>query len=275
MFAQMSFFFDNIFSNQKCGFRNGYITQYCLLEMLETWTKSVDKGKFFGALLTDLSKAFDCLNYELRTAKLNASGFSLPALRLIKDYLSNRKQRIKIENTYSTWLDIISGIPQGSVLGSLLFNVSSADLFFTVNDVSITSYADDNTSSMIADNVDDLITSFEQASSGFFEWFKNNLLRSNAGKCHLLVSTNGRVNMNVNGFKLDKSDTEKLLGVKLDRKLIFDDQISDICKKAGIEIFFLARVTPYMGIVRKRILMNVFFTSQFCYCPLVRQITTK
>ena len=271
----MSFFFDNIFSNQKCGFRNGYITQYCLLEMLETWTKSVDKGKFFGALLTDLSKAFDCLNYELRTAKLNASGFSLPALRLIKDYLSNRKQRIKIENTYSTWLDIISGIPQGSVLGSLLFNVSSADLFFTVNDVSITSYADDNTSSMIADNVDDLITSFEQASSGFFEWFKNNLLRSNAGKCHLLVSTNDRVNMNVNGFKLDKSDTEKLLGVKLDRKLIFDDQISDICKKAGIEIFFLARVTPYMGIVRKRILMNVFFTSQFCYCPLVRQITTK
>ena len=243
--------------------------------MLETWTKSVDKGKFFGALLTDLSKAFDCLNYELRTAKLNASGFSLPALRLIKDYLSNRKQRIKIENTYSTWLDIISGIPQGSVLGSLLFNVSSADLFFTVNDVSITSYADDNTSSMIADNVDDLITSFEQASSGFFEWFKNSLLRSNAGKCHLLVSTNDRVNMNVNGFKLDKSDTEKLLGVKLDKKLIFDDQISDICKKAGIEIFFLARVTPYTGIVRKRILMNVFFTSQFCYCPLVRQITTK
>ena len=271
----MSFFFDNIFSNQKCGFRNGYITQYCLLEMLETWTKSVDKGKFFGALLTDLSKAFDCLNYELRTAKLNASGFSLPALRLIKDYLSNRKQRIKIENTYSTWLDIISGIPQGSVLGSLLFNVSSADLFFTVNDVSITSYADDNTSYMIADNVDDLITSFEQASSGFFEWFKNNLLRSNAGKCHWLVSTNDRVNMNVDGFKLDKSDTEKLLGVKLDKKLIFDDHISDICKKAGIEIFSLARVTPYMGIVRKRILMNVFSTSQFSYCPLVRQITTK
>ena len=72
---------------------------------------------------------------------------------------------------------------------------------------------------MIADNVHDLITSSEQASNGLFEWFKNNLLKSNADKCHLLVSTNNRVSMNVDGFKIDKRDTEKLLGVKFDRKL--------------------------------------------------------
>ena len=65
--------------------------------MLETWKRSVDKGKVFGALLTDLSKAFDCLNHELLTAKLNAYGFSLPALRLINDYLSNRKQNKNCE----------------------------------------------------------------------------------------------------------------------------------------------------------------------------------
>ena len=98
--------------------------------MLETWKRSVDKGKVFGALLRDLSKAFDCLDHELLTAKLNAYGFSLPALRLINDYLSNRKQRTKIENTYSTWLDIIFGVPQGSVLGPQLFNVFLVDLLF-------------------------------------------------------------------------------------------------------------------------------------------------
>ena len=70
--------------------------------MMEAWRRSVDKGKVFGALLTDLSKAFDCLDPELLNAKLNAYGFSLPALRLINDYLPNRKQRTKIENTYST-----------------------------------------------------------------------------------------------------------------------------------------------------------------------------
>ena len=119
----MSTFFDNNFSNQQCSFRKGYSTQHCLLVMLGTWKKSVDKGKVFGALLPDLSKAFDCLDHELLTAKLNAYGFSLPALRLINDYLSNRKQRTKIENTYSTWLDIIFGVLQGSMLGPLLFNV--------------------------------------------------------------------------------------------------------------------------------------------------------
>ena len=132
--------------------------------MLETWKRSVDKDKVFGALLTDLSKAFDCLDHELLAAKLNAYGFSLPALRLINNYLSNRKQRTKTENTYRTWLDIIFGVPQGSILGPLLFNVFLADLFFAVNDIDDASYADDNTPYMVADNVDDPITFLEQAS---------------------------------------------------------------------------------------------------------------
>ena len=125
-----------------------------------------------GAVITDLSKAFDCLDHELLTAKLNAYGFSLPALRLINDYLSNRKQRTKIDNTYSTWLDIIFGVQQGSILGPLLFNVFLVDLFFTVNDIDIASYVDDNTPYMIADNVDDLITSLEQASNDFLNRLK-------------------------------------------------------------------------------------------------------
>ena len=107
MFTQMSNFVNNIFSNQQFGFRKGYIIKRCLLVMLEAWKRSVDKSKVFRVLLTDLSKAFDCLDHELITAKLNAYGFSTPTLRLISDYLSNRKQRTKIENTYSTWLGII------------------------------------------------------------------------------------------------------------------------------------------------------------------------
>ena len=130
MFVQMSTFFDNILSNQQRGFRKGYSTQHCLLVMLETWKRSVDKGKVFDALLTDLSKAFDCLDHELLTAELKAYDFNLPALRFINDYLSNRKQRTKIENTYITWLDIIFGVPQGSILGPQLFNVFLVDLLF-------------------------------------------------------------------------------------------------------------------------------------------------
>ena len=91
MFKQITQFFDKMFSKYQCGFRKGFSTQQCLLAMLEKWKRSVDKGKVFGALLTDLSKAFDCLDHELLIAKLNAYGFSLNALKLIHNYLSNRK----------------------------------------------------------------------------------------------------------------------------------------------------------------------------------------
>ena len=77
--------------------------------------------------------------------------------------------------------------------------------------------------------MDDLATSLEQVSNGLFEWFKDNLLKSTADKCHLLISTNDRVSINVDRFKVDKSNTEILLGVKFDKKLTFDDHVSNIC----------------------------------------------
>ena len=95
-------FFDNILSKYQYGFRRGFTTQHCLLAMLEKWKRSVNKGKAFDTLLTDLSKDFDRFDHELQIVKLNACGFSLTALKLIYDYLSNRKQRTKINSSYSS-----------------------------------------------------------------------------------------------------------------------------------------------------------------------------
>ena len=112
MYKQIFKFFENIFSNQ-CGFRKGHSIQQCLLAILEKWKRSVDSGKAFDALLTDLSKPFDCLNHELVIAKPNAYRFSLPALWLIYDHLSHRKQTRRVNNSCSEWLVVMSGIPQG------------------------------------------------------------------------------------------------------------------------------------------------------------------
>ena len=112
---------------------------------IRKWIRAVDSGQMFGALLTDLSKVFDCLDHELLIAKLNAYGFNLPALKLVHDYLSNRKQRTKINRTYSSLSEIVFGVPQGSTLGPLLFKIFLADLFFILNGVDIASYADDDT----------------------------------------------------------------------------------------------------------------------------------
>ena len=136
IFKQISEFFENIFPKNQCGFRKGHSTQQCLLVMLQKWKRSVDSGKTFGALLTDLSKAFDCLDHE------------------IHDYLSHRKHRTRVNNPYSEWLAVVFGVPQGSILASLLFNIFLADLFLILSDTDIKNFADDNTPYHSAKNVD-------------------------------------------------------------------------------------------------------------------------
>ena len=132
---QLYIYFENILSKFQCGFRKGFSTQRCLL--------AAEKDHSFGALLTDLSKAFDCLSHDLLIAKLHSYGISLALLKLITDYLTNRKQRTKVETSYSSWEDIKHGA-QGSI-GSLLFNIFVCDMFLMLEHTYFASYADNNT----------------------------------------------------------------------------------------------------------------------------------
>ena len=152
---------DPLLSKYQYGFRKGYSAQHCLLAMLEKWKNAVDKGKVFGALLTDLSKAFDSFSHDLLIAKLNAYGFRLTAIKLVHSYLCNRKQRTKINNAYSSWEQILFGVPQGSILGSILCNIFLSDLFLVLKDTDFASYADNNTIYNISDSINDVIASLQ------------------------------------------------------------------------------------------------------------------
>ena len=119
--------------------------------------------KVFGALLTDLSKAFDCLSHDLLITKLNAYGFSMTALRLIQNYLSNWKQR-----TNSSWEEILFRVLQGSILRPLLFNIFLCDLFLIMNNIELASYAYDNTPYVVGNNIEELIVRLQNASKTLF-----------------------------------------------------------------------------------------------------------
>ena len=161
--------------------------------MIENWKNAVDIGKKFGALLTDLSKAFDCLPHELIIAKLNAYGFKLPALKLIHSYLSHRKQRTKVNLAYSSWDEILFGVPQGPIL----FNIFLRDLFLVISNTDFSSYADDNATYDSGNSIDDVISSLQESAEKLFQWFSHNQMKGNTDKCHLIISTDGPIEIRV------------------------------------------------------------------------------
>ena len=98
----MKTYFDNFLSKYHCGFCKQFNAQHCLVSMIEKWKKSGDYDGTFVALMTDLSKVFDCLHRELLIAKLDSYGFDMKSVKLIRQYLSMRKQRVKPGNAHSS-----------------------------------------------------------------------------------------------------------------------------------------------------------------------------
>ena len=118
------------------------------LSLLYDWKKAKQGGydiSVFAAVLTDLSKVFDCINQELLIAKLNAYGFDSPSLKFIYAYLNFREQNTKVDSTFSDYLNILYGIPQGSIAGQLFYNIYTCDMFFQIDSSDFSSYEDDNT----------------------------------------------------------------------------------------------------------------------------------
>ena len=179
MYKELFDYFDVIFSRNQCGFRKGFIVVNCLLPKIEKWRESLNQGGAYGALLTDFSKAFDCLTHVLIIAKLYTYGVDMPSLKLINSYLSKRKQRIKINDIYSSWPEIVFGVTQGSILGPQLLNIFLCDLFMFLPRNGIANYADDNTLYSTGTGIHNIISDLEQASDILSNWFQDNYLKAN------------------------------------------------------------------------------------------------
>ena len=126
---QIAKYIETYLSPFLCGYRKGCCAQYAITSLLEKWRIALDNKGYGGAILMDLSKAFDSLNHQLLIVKLNAYGFTHSSLRLMYSHLSDRWQRTKINNTFSSWVAILFGVPQGSILVPLLFNIYLNYLF--------------------------------------------------------------------------------------------------------------------------------------------------
>ena len=237
--------------------------------MIEKFKEAIDRGYEFGALLTDLSKAFDCINHPLLIAKLYNYGVSPLSINLIFSYLNNRTHRTKINNCFSEKSRIEHGVPQGSILGPLLFNIDLIDLFYECEESNIASYADDTTPYSCARDTQTVISELKFVSNKRFHWFHYNHLKINPGKRHLFLSYKTPTDVSIGDASLTTSTKETLLGILIDSELSFDQHISSICSKASQKLHALGRIATFMSFNKRRTLMKAFIESQFNYCPLI------
>ena len=209
------------------------------------------------------------LIHELLIDKLNASGFDKRYLTLIFNYLSNRKQRVKINDSFSSWSEILFGVPQGSILGPLLFNIFICDTFYFMEDYEIANYVDDSTTFSAKPDHKSVVQELEVSSSILFTWLQSNYMKANTDKSHLLLSGNSNLTANVDGNVIESEGKQVLLGISIDSNLSFNKHINNLCKKASAKLNALARIAGYMDFPKRRLIMKAFITSQFGYCPLI------
>ena len=271
MQKQISNYIETFLSSFLCGYRKGYNSQTALLGLIEKWKKSLDKKGYAGAILMDLSKALDTINHGLLISKLNTYGFGLKSLYIINSYLTNRWQRTKINNDYSSWSLILKGVPQGSVLGPILFNIFLNDIFFLLNETTICNFADDTTPNACDVKLNEVLRRLEHDTALAVCWFDSNFMKLNTDKCFLLVSGNKHESLwaKVGEDKIWESKSVTLLGIEIDRQLKFDSHMTNICNKAHRKLTILRRMFRFLTFEKKRILIKTFFDSQFKYCPLI------
>ena len=231
-------FLEDKLSQSLSAYRRGYSCQHVLIHMTEYIRKALDDRENVCCIAMDLSEAFDRIPHGLLITKLHAYGFSVKACRFMSSYLRDRLQRVKISGTLSNWECVNQGVPQGSVLGPLLFNIFLNDLFFTQLKSEIFNYADDNTvcyrNSSVRVLTDQLVTDVNE----IIKWFEGNYLDANPDKFQCLsLGTRGEIpSISIKGSTIDSESTIKIIGVNIDNKLKFSEHISSMCISASRQL---------------------------------------
>ena len=196
------------------------------------------------------------------------------SLTFFCSYLKKRKQSVKINNTHSAFQVLLSGVPQGSILGPILFDIFINDLFYRVKELELNNFADDNTISSAEFSVEKLLKTLERESQVAVDWFKENNMIVNADKFQaIIVKRNSdmcsqyTLNIDNNEVALEKS--VKLLGIEIDDKLFFDEHLSSLCKKASNQLNAISRLHKYLAFKEKEVLINSFVYDNLNYCPLL------
>ena len=234
--------------------------EHVLIRLLKDRRNKLDNNNVVDAILTNLSKAFDCIPHDLLVTKLDAYGFNRHTIAYIYSYLKNRKKCVRINGTQSYLGDIISDIPQGSILSPILYYLFLKDLFYFILLATVHNFADDNTLTYIGKTILELIGSLESECEVALNFFNEN---------KMIVNPHTNEISKIGSKEIKVTSQVKLLGVEIDDKLNFGQHINCICKSPGNQLNALIRLKRFLGFQDKKVLVNSFVLSNFNYCTLV------
>ena len=220
----------------------------------------------------NLSKVFDTLDHSLLLAKLSAYSFDNISLSFVRSFLTNRIPRCKIENHFSNWREITTGVPQGSIFGPLLFNIFINDIFLFVESSNVRNCANDNTLFAFAKTSEEVTKKPQNDFLTLDEWFFNNFLVLSSDEYYFvtLKTPNTFPNFKCKNITIKNSASEKLLRVIIDNKLDFTEHLNTVYKKANLKLHALNRISRFLSSEQLLLIINAFINSMpFNYCPLI------
>ena len=234
------------------------------IRLLEEWRENLDENYVTGAVLMDLSKAFDRVPHDFLLAKLAAYGLDESFRCCIYSYLLNRKQSVRIYNINSDFLNVISGVPEGSTVGLVLFNCFFNDFFYVIENAHAHNFVDDNTLTAFANNIQNLIRLLDSESSVAIIRLKDHKIMVNPGKFEAIILGKKKTNHKQEIIKIDNEAVKvkslvKLLDVQIDAELNFNLHIATICRSAANQLNAVIRLGKFLAFEEKKVLINSYF----------------
>ena len=267
-----------ILNPAQFGFRPNHSTQDVLVSMVDDWRLALDKDKIVGAVMIDLSKAFDSVNHSILCAKLEGYGVRAEALKWFRGYLSGRRQGVCFENAVSEWRDIKRGVPQGSILGPLLFTIYVNDLPEAVVNSRTKQYADDTTIYLTSDNRIDLERGLSNDLALVDEWLRRNSLQLNVRKTQMIVLSRRRraaetkeIKVTLRNEAIVRSTKVKYLGVWIDNELKWSEHIAVVRRRCLLGLSKLRRLRDVLPVNIKKSVYNALIMPHLDYCSVLWQ----
>lgn len=266
----------------QSGFRQRHSCNTALINLVDKWLNSIDKGDIVGAVFFDLKKAFDVVNHDILLRKLACYKFDNMTLNWISSYLTNRKQCIVEGNLKSETQTVKSGVPQGSVLGPILFILFINDLPLFTSETDVDIYADDTTLHSANKNIALLRSQLQNGASGFIDWCLSNDMYVNIPKT-VYMTLGSRQNLSrieqielfLENEIIQNVKQQKLLGVIIDNTLSWDKQVDSVCINISRRISLLKLLSKYIDIPNMKLYYNSYILPIIDYGCLIWGRCTK